>query len=81
MISVQDGNIIVEHTTPGSGEVINCYSGKSATQLYRQIAADCQGLQVEHAMYLGCELQKAELALSMKQSFIYEQDKLLKTAK
>ncbi len=27
------------------------------------IAADCSGLQVEHAMYLGT-LQKAEIALS-----------------
>lgn len=80
MISVQEGKIIVEHTTPGSGEVINCYSGKFANQLSRAIAADCPGLQVEHAMYLGTELQKAELALSMK-NFRYEQDKPLATAK
>jgi thymidylate synthase len=46
-------------------------------QLYRQIAVDCPGLQVEHAMYLGTELQKAELALSMKQGSIYQQDKPL----
>lgn len=81
MISVQDDKIVVEYTTPGSGEVINCYSGKSASQLYRQISANCPSLEVEHAMYLGTELQKAELALSMKQSFIYEQDKPLRTAK
>jgi thymidylate synthase len=77
-ISVQDDKIVVEYTTPGSGEVINCYSGKSASQLYRQIAADCPSLQLEHAMYLGTELQKAEIAVSMKQVFIYEQDKPLK---
>lgn len=77
MISVQDGNIIVEHTTPGSGEVINCYSGKSATQLYRQIAADSPSLQVEHAMYLGTEFQKAEIALAKQQNLVYEQDKPL----
>lgn len=80
-INVQDSKIIVEHTTPGSGEVIYCYSGKSASQLYRQIAADCPSLQVEHAIYLGTELQKAETAVSIKQSFIYEQDKPLRTAK
>jgi thymidylate synthase len=81
IINVQDDNILVERMTPGSGEVLNCYSGKSASQLYRQIAADCPSIQVEHAMYLGTELQKAELALSMKQGFVYEQDKLLGTAK
>ena len=77
VITVQDDKIVVEHMTPGSGEVINCYFGRSAMQLYRQIAADCPSLQVEHAMYLGTELQKAELALSMKQESIYQQDKPL----
>lgn len=77
VIYIQDGSIIVEHTTPGSGEVVNCYSGKSASQLSRQIVADCPGLQVEHAIYLGSELQKAEVALLMKEQFIYEQDKNL----
>ena len=79
VINVQDDNIFVERIIPGSGEVVNCYSGKSAIQLYRQIAADCPGLQVEHAMYLGTELQKAEIALSTKQGFFYQQDKPLRT--
>lgn len=79
LISIQDGTILVEHTTPGSGEVVNCYSGKSASLLSRQIAADSPGLQVEHAMYLGTELQKAEVVLSMSQGLVYEQDKPLKT--
>ncbi|MHC5823057.1 MAG: thymidylate synthase [Nostoc sp.] len=78
LISIHDGTILVEHTTPGSGEVVNCYSGKSASLLSRQIAKDCPGLQVEHAMYLGTELQKAEVVLSMSQGLIYEQDKPLK---
>ncbi|MBD2604707.1 thymidylate synthase [Scytonema hofmannii FACHB-248] len=77
VINVQDHSIMVEHMTPGSGEVVNCYSGKSAFSIYRQIAADCPGLQVEHAMYLGTELQKAEVALLMKEDWMYEQDKPL----
>jgi len=32
-------------------------------------------------MYLGTELQKAELTLSTNQSFVYEQDKPLVTGK
>lgn len=78
VISVQDGKIVVEHMTPGSGEVINCYSGKLATQIFQQIAADCPSLQVEHALYLGTELQKAELVASSKDFFVvYAQDKPL----
>jgi len=77
VISVQDGKILVEHMTPGSGEVINCYSGKLASQLYRQIAADCPSLQVNHAFYLGTELQKAEFVLKEPGDVLYEQDKQL----
>ncbi len=66
-------SILVEQTTPGSGEVVDCYGGKNATQLYRQIAAACPGLEVEHALYLGTELQKAEIALKM--GLPYEQDR------
>lgn len=76
-ISLQDDKIVVEHMTPGSGEVINCYCAASAKQLYQQIAAHCQGMQVEHAIYLGTELQKAEIALSNNQAQAYEQDKPL----
>ncbi|HEY9701901.1 MAG TPA: DUF4346 domain-containing protein, partial [Allocoleopsis sp.] len=58
---------------PGSGEIINCFQGKNATQLYREMAANYPNLQIEHALYLGCELQKAEIA--MKMGIKYEQDK------
>ncbi len=90
VVSVQDGKILVEHMTPGSGEVINCYSGSSASQLTRQISADCPALQVEHALYLGTELQKAEFALThslrentseQESELVYEQDKPLKLAR
>ncbi|MGA7936240.1 MAG: thymidylate synthase [Kovacikia sp.] len=77
-ISIREGKILVEHMTSGSGEVVNLYSGTSATQIYRKIAADCPGIQAEHALYLGSELQKAETALSIKQADVYEQDKPLK---
>lgn len=81
VITVQDRCILVEHMTPGSGEVVNCYSGKSADSISRQIAADCPGMLVGHAMYLGTELQKAETAFFNKQDFVYEQDKPLKKIK
>jgi thymidylate synthase len=85
VVTVQNHKIIVEQLTRGSGEVVNSYSGKSASQLYRQIATDCPTLKLEHGMYLGAELQKAELVLSAlvlsaKQSFLYEQDRPLRPA-
>ncbi|NJO93620.1 MAG: DUF4346 domain-containing protein [Hydrococcus sp. RM1_1_31] len=78
VISIQDGEIFVEHLTPGSGEVVNCYSGKTARSIYQKIAANCPALEVEHALYLGTELQKAEIALSSSQKDTYTQDKTLK---
>ncbi len=80
LISIKDNQIIVEHLTPGSGEVVNCYSGKNARKLYQTIALNCPGLQIEHAMYLGTELQKAELCL-VKKSDSYQQDKPLTLSK
>jgi thymidylate synthase len=76
VITVGQGEIQVEQMTPGSGEVVACYGGKSAKQLYQHIAQASPGLEVEHALYLGTELQKAELALQHPQ-VNYQQDKPL----
>lgn len=75
-IAVSDGEIVVEHLTPGTGESVNYYTGKNARSLYQQIATDCPALEAEHALYLGTELQKAELCVA--QGWVYEQDKPLK---
>ena len=75
VITTQENQIIVEHTTPGSGEVVNRYRGKYARKLYQQIATDCPSLDVEHAMYLGTELQKAEMSLFHQ--YFYQQDQPL----
>jgi thymidylate synthase len=76
IIEVSQDSIVVRQTTPGSGDLCRTYSGKSAKDLYQQIARVSPGIQVEHAMYLGTELQKAELAI--KHKLDYEQDKTLK---
>ncbi len=77
-ISVQGDQILVEHLTPGSGEGVNSYRGKSASHLSRKIVAACPSLQVEHALYLGAELQKAEFCLGAQAELRYEQDKPLR---
>ncbi len=74
-VTIELGTIVVDHLTPGSGEIVHRYSGKSARKLYQQIAADCPGLEVEHALYLGTELQKAEIALFHEGDGVYQQDK------
>ena len=78
LIAIKEDEILVEHLTPGSGEVVNCYSGKSARKLYQQIAANCPSLKIEHAMYLGTELQKAEIVLFSSTKSFYIQDQPLK---
>ncbi|WP_040656413.1 thymidylate synthase [Rubidibacter lacunae] len=73
-----DGAIVVEHLTPGSGEVTRSYRSRTAMQLYRKLAADFPALDVEHALYLGTELQKAETAARTGQSNRYVQDRPLR---
>lgn len=72
LISIENAKIIVQQTTPGSGEVVKIYSGLNARSLYRQIAQQVPHITAEHAMYLGTELQKAEN--SLKNGTKYEQD-------
>ncbi|MGK7885727.1 MAG: thymidylate synthase [Crocosphaera sp.] len=76
LISIKDNEIMVEHITPGSGEVVNCYSGKTARKLYQKIADTCPSLEIKHAIYLGTELQKAEICL-VKKLDSYQQDQPL----
>lgn len=76
VVSLLANEIVVEQMTPGSGEVVACYSGKSAKQLYQQIAQASPSLDVEHALYLGTELQKAEFALNQS-DWHYQQDREL----
>jgi thymidylate synthase len=73
LISIENAKIIVQQTTPGSGEVVKIYSGLNARSLYRQIAQQVPHITTEHAMYLGTELQKAEN--SLKNRIKYEQDR------
>ncbi|MFN5514293.1 MAG: thymidylate synthase [Cyanobacteriota bacterium] len=74
LISLQADKILVEHITPGAGEVVNCFSARSAVKLYQLLAGACPSLTVDHALYLGIELQKAETALKLGRPELYRQD-------
>jgi len=72
LIEVDGKEIVVTHTTPGSGEALQCYRGKNPLKLLREICADCPAIQPEHTGYLGMELQKAFYCI--KNSSHYVQD-------
>jgi thymidylate synthase len=61
IVSFEDGQIIAEQTTP-SGETIATYRGRNAQSVYHQIASAVPHIEVEHALYLGAELGKVEVA-------------------
>lgn len=63
VVSIESGEISVQHITPTIGEVVREYRGKSAELLCKQIASATPYLQVEHALYLGRVLSTAELLL------------------
>jgi thymidylate synthase len=67
---------MVQQTTPGSGEFVANYSGKNARVLVQKIAQNVPHIAADHALYLGTELQKAEMAI--KYNFEYIQDQPLK---
>lgn len=54
-----------------SGKINRIYKGKTAESLGHLIAKHHPELQVDHAIYLGRELQKAEF--SLKNNTMYEQ--------
>ncbi|MGJ5675190.1 MAG: thymidylate synthase [Nostochopsis sp.] len=73
LIEVDGKEIVVNQTTPGSGEVIKYYRGKNPLVLLREICAASPAVHLEHIGYLGIELQKA--SESIKNSMPYVQDR------
>jgi thymidylate synthase len=72
----EQGALRVERLAP-SGEHVQYYHGRSAGAIVRQLEHDAAVSSVEHALYLGAELQKAELALRHPDLFRYVQDRPL----
>jgi thymidylate synthase len=72
LIEVQDGQIIVQQTTPGSGEIVACYSGKIPLKLIRDICTASPAIVPEHIGYLGIELQKARECLQGDRAYIQD---------
>ncbi|MBW4683740.1 MAG: thymidylate synthase [Komarekiella atlantica HA4396-MV6] len=73
LIEVDSKEIVISHTTAGSGEVIKSYRGKNPLNLLREICATSPAIQPEHTGYLGIELQKASNCIKSCQPYIQDQ--------
>ncbi len=74
--------ISVRHIAPGNdGTEVGFYAGRTAEEVYRQLAEANVVTQLVHAFYLGTELQKAEWCLKHEipyhASVSYQQDQPL----
>lgn len=72
LIEIAEGKIVVMQTTPGSGEVVACYSGKDPLKLVREICAASSSIRPDHAGYLGMELQKAAECLKTGKKYVQD---------
>ncbi len=74
LIKIEDEKIIVEHFSHDE-ILLNIYKSDKAMSIYMQISRDGAVSNINHAIYLGTELQKAEESLKLRVK--YEQDKNL----
>jgi len=72
LIEVDQGKIVVTHTTKGSGEVVGSYFGKDALTLVREICAASPSIRPDHAGYLGMELNKAAECLKTGKQYVQD---------
>lgn len=75
LIELSNGEIVVSQRNQSTGELIREYRGISAISVYNDLLRYGAVSRLSHAFDLGCELQKAELALRNQLSYI--QDKPL----
>ncbi|MTJ07269.1 thymidylate synthase [Anabaena sp. UHCC 0204] len=73
LIEIAEEKIVVTHTTPGSGEIVGCYSGKNPLKLIKEICAALPAIRPDHAGYLGMELQKAATCIKINKPYIQDQ--------
>lgn len=74
VVALEPPEIVVRHYTPG-GEHLQSLRGATARELGVQLAPYVG--ETSHALYLGQELQKAELALALGRPAAYRQDRPL----
>ena len=71
LIDLKDGKIIVTHLNPKTNKELDKFEGVNALQLIRKISEKTD-LQTSHAMDVGVELQKAEVALKFGMEYVQD---------
>lgn len=71
VIRIENQEIIVEHFSMEE-TLLNTYKAKRATQIYSEMSRNGAISLTSHALYIGAELQKAEMAVKL--GLVYEQD-------
>jgi thymidylate synthase len=74
VIAIDTGEIVVRHYTP-EGEHLQTFRGPTCRELMPQLAPFVS--EMSHGIYLGSELQKAEIALRLGHIQAYRQDREL----
>jgi len=69
-VSLDEGEILVEHRYEDF--TLTTYRGKTAVSLQHQLARDKALSDINHALYLGRQLAKAELALKEGRTFMQD---------
>lgn len=72
LISVKENRIIVTHVHPSDNGEIDKFEGGDAAEVIRKISENIE-INTSHALYLGKELMKAELALATHGDYTQDQ--------
>ncbi len=67
-VSLEEGEIVARHLDD-SGRVLGEYRSKKAERIQHEIARDCAISDVNHAMYLGRQLARAQVCLETGEEF------------
>ena len=68
MFNVEDGEIVARHLSD-DGQVLHEYRSKKAERIQHEISRDCAVSDINHAIYIGRQLAKAEACLKMGEEF------------
>jgi thymidylate synthase len=73
LIDIENGKIKVTHLGP-DGIRINEFFANSAIEAYKKIVQEQMVSQISHALDIGVELGKAEIALSLGKKYVQDKD-------
>ncbi|MDO5848388.1 MAG: dihydropteroate synthase-like protein [Methanobrevibacter sp.] len=70
--SVENSKIIVVHFKKNAPDLV--FEGKTAKEIYDEIIKKDLVTKLEHAAYLGAELEKAEIAMNTRKDYVQDFD-------